>query len=221
MSQHLSLPKDKIRFLLLEGVHQNAIDTLNAAGYTNIDYRKTALEGEALKEAIKDAHFIGIRSRTQLTEEVFEAANKLIAVGSVQDLNYALKFIETESELLHLSLLCEDAEFYPDLQDELRKTPAIQKRSIQLSRMLMKKGFEPIFLAMDEKQQLIAANAMLRQMAKIADPNDKLEGYRKVANYIEAGEYLTEHKLLQAGMNALTDKVLRLEHLTHQSAFKQ
>ena len=37
MSQHLSLPKDKIRFLLLEGVHQNAIDVLNAAGYTNID----------------------------------------------------------------------------------------------------------------------------------------------------------------------------------------
>lgn len=81
MSHNHSLPKDKIRFLLLEGVHQNAIDTLNAAGYTNIDYRKTALEGEALKEAIKDAHFIGIRSRTQLTEEVFEAANKLIAVG--------------------------------------------------------------------------------------------------------------------------------------------
>lgn len=80
MSQH-SLPKDKIRFLLLEGVHQNAIDTLHAAGYTNIDYHKTALEGEALKEAVKDAHFIGIRSRTQLTEEIFEAANKLIAVG--------------------------------------------------------------------------------------------------------------------------------------------
>ena len=77
MSQHLSLPKDKIRFLLLEGVHQNAIDTLNAAGYTNIDYHKTALEGEALKEAVKDAHFIGIRSRTQLTEEIFEAANKI------------------------------------------------------------------------------------------------------------------------------------------------
>ena len=48
MSQHLSLPKDKIRFLLLEGVHQNAIDTLNAAGYTNIDYHKTALEGLSL-----------------------------------------------------------------------------------------------------------------------------------------------------------------------------
>lgn len=97
MSQTLSLPKDKIRFLLLEGVHQNAIDTLNAAGYTNIDYRKTALEGDALKEAIQDAHFIGIRSRTQLTEEIFESAQKLIAVGcfcigtNQVDLNAAMK----------------------------------------------------------------------------------------------------------------------------------
>ncbi|MBF7682830.1 phosphoglycerate dehydrogenase [Acinetobacter sp. B5B] len=81
MSQPLSLDKDKIRFLLLEGVHQNAINTLNAAGYTNIEYHKTALEGDALKEAVKDAHFIGIRSRTQLTEDVFAAADKLIAVG--------------------------------------------------------------------------------------------------------------------------------------------
>ncbi|MDG2392450.1 MAG: integrase, partial [Thalassotalea sp.] len=106
------------------------------------------------------------------------------------------------------------AEFYPDLQDELRKTPVIEKRSRQLSRVLMKKGFEPIFLEMDDKQQLIAANAMLRQMAKIADPDDKLEGYRKVANYIEAGEYLEENKLFNAGMDALTDKALHLENLT-------
>lgn len=81
MSQQLSLQKDKIRFLLLEGVHQNALDVLHAAGYTNIDYRKTALDEDALIEAIKDAHFIGIRSRTQITEKVLEAANKLIAVG--------------------------------------------------------------------------------------------------------------------------------------------
>lgn len=80
MSQ-FSLDKSKIRFLLLEGVHQNALDVLSANGYTNIDYLKTALEGDALKERIKDAHFVGIRSRTQLTEEVFAAANKLIAVG--------------------------------------------------------------------------------------------------------------------------------------------
>ncbi|MDR5971543.1 UNVERIFIED_CONTAM: hypothetical protein NQD88_25595, partial [Escherichia coli] len=143
-----------------------------------------------------------------------DTKDKLIAVGNEQDISHALKFVETESELLHLSLLCDDAEFFPDLQDELRKTPAIEKRSRQLSRALMKKGFEPIFMEMDEKQQLIAGNAMLRQMAKIADPDDKMEGYRKVANYIEAGEYLSNHKLFNAGMNALSDKALRLENLT-------
>ncbi|WP_318489478.1 gamma-mobile-trio integrase GmtZ [Photobacterium leiognathi] len=140
-----------------------------------------------------------------------DTKDKLIAIGSEQDVSHALKFIETDSELLHLSLLCDDAEFYPDLQDELRKTPAIQKRSMQLSRVLMKKGFEPIFMEMDDKQQLIAANAMLRQMAKIADPDDKLEGYRKVANYIEAGEYLTDNKLLSQGIHALTDKAINLD----------
>jgi hypothetical protein len=54
-------------------------------------------------------------------------------------------------------------------------------------------------------------------MAKIADPNDKLEGYRKVANYIEAGEYLEENKLLNEGMSALTDKALHLGNLTQPS----
>ena len=182
-------------------------------------HEKQSVEAdEYAKDWIACFELIGKIIHVEETRKSEDTKDKLIAVGSVQDLNYALKFIETESELLHLSLLCDDAEFYPDLQDELRKTPAIEKRSRQLSRMLMKKGFEPIFLEMDEKQQLIAANAMLRQMAKIADPNDKLEGYRKVANYIEAGEYLTEHKLLQAGMNALTDKALCLEHLTHQPA---
>lgn len=76
-----SLSKDKIKFLLLEGVHQSAIDTIQAAGYTNIDYLKTSLSEEDLKERIKDAHFVGIRSRTQLTESVFAAAQKLIGVG--------------------------------------------------------------------------------------------------------------------------------------------
>ena len=143
-----------------------------------------------------------------------DTKDKLIAVGSEQDVIHALKFIETDSELLHLSLLCDDAEFYPDLQDELRKTPAIEKRSRKLSRVLMKKGFEPIFMKMDDKQQLIAANAMLRQMAKIADPDDKLEGYRKVANYIEAGEYLTDNKLFSQGIHALTDKAINLDGIT-------
>ncbi|MGF7433216.1 phosphoglycerate dehydrogenase [Pasteurella bettyae] len=77
----VSFDKDQIKFLLLEGVHQNAINVLQAAGYTNIEYYKKALGPEELKKAIKDAHFIGIRSRTNLTEDVLEHAEKLIAIG--------------------------------------------------------------------------------------------------------------------------------------------
>lgn len=76
-----SLDKSKIRFLLLEGVHQSAVKTLNEAGYTNIEYLKTSLSEEELIEKIKDVHFIGIRSRTQLTAKVFDAATRLQAVG--------------------------------------------------------------------------------------------------------------------------------------------
>lgn len=175
-------------------------------------YEKQQVEAdEYTKDWIVCFELINKIIRVEETRNEDDTKDKLIAVGSEQDVSHALKFIETDSELLHLSLLCDDAEFYPDLQDDLRKTPAIQKRSMQLSRVLMKKGFEPIFLEMDDKQQLIAANAMLRQMAKIADPDDKLEGYRKVANYIEAGEYLTDNKLFSQGINALTDKVINLD----------
>jgi D-3-phosphoglycerate dehydrogenase / 2-oxoglutarate reductase len=76
-----SLDKSKIKFLLLEGVHQTAVDTLKAAGYTNIEYHTGSLPEEQLKESIAEAHFIGIRSRTQLTAEVFSHAQKLVAVG--------------------------------------------------------------------------------------------------------------------------------------------
>ncbi|MDX1588125.1 MAG: phosphoglycerate dehydrogenase [Oleiphilaceae bacterium] len=76
-----SLDKSKIRILLLEGVHTSAVDTLNNAGYTNIEYLTHSLAEDELIEKARDAHFIGIRSRTQLTEAVFESAKKLVAVG--------------------------------------------------------------------------------------------------------------------------------------------
>jgi D-3-phosphoglycerate dehydrogenase len=77
----VSLPKDKIKILLLEGLHQSTLDTLKANGYENIEYLKTSLPEEQLIEKIKDVHFIGIRSRTHLSENVIAAANKLVAVG--------------------------------------------------------------------------------------------------------------------------------------------
>ncbi len=78
---NFSLDKSKIKFLLLEGLHPSSVETLQAAGYTNIDQRTTALSGDELLEAISDAHFVGIRSRTQLSDEVFSAAKKLIGIG--------------------------------------------------------------------------------------------------------------------------------------------
>ena len=80
MTQY-SLDKSNIRILLLEGVHQSALDTFAKAGYTNIEYLKGSLPEAQLCEKIKDAHFIGIRSRTQLTATVINAAVKLVAIG--------------------------------------------------------------------------------------------------------------------------------------------
>ena len=76
-----STDKNKIKFLLLEGIHPSAIKVLNAAGYRNIESLSGALEGDELKAKIGDAHFVGIRSRTQLTADVFAHAQKLAAVG--------------------------------------------------------------------------------------------------------------------------------------------
>ena len=77
----VSLAKEKIKILLLEGVHHSALESLKANGYSNIEYLKTSLPEEELVEKVVDVHFIGIRSRTQLTDRVFAAAEKLVAVG--------------------------------------------------------------------------------------------------------------------------------------------
>ncbi|KWT83791.1 MULTISPECIES: phosphoglycerate dehydrogenase [unclassified Variovorax] len=77
-----SLDKSKIKFLLLEGIHPSAVEVLRAAGYTSIETLPGALPEEDLKQRVADVHFLGIRSRTQLTGEVFAAAQKLVAVGA-------------------------------------------------------------------------------------------------------------------------------------------
>ena len=78
--REMSLDKAKIKLLLLEGVHPNAVEVLSQAGYRNVEALPGALEGDALKAKLADVHFLGIRSRTQLTAEVFAAAPKLVGV---------------------------------------------------------------------------------------------------------------------------------------------
>ena len=80
MSQ-TSLGKTKIKFLMLEGIHDSAIEALARVGYTHVVCHPKALPEERLLEEIADAHFVGIRSRTQLTEKVLAQAPKLVAIG--------------------------------------------------------------------------------------------------------------------------------------------
>jgi len=81
MTPRLSVPKEKLKFVLLEGIHPSAVEALKQDGYSNIVTSPKALAGDELRETLADAHFLGIRSRTFLTAEVFAAAPKLTAVG--------------------------------------------------------------------------------------------------------------------------------------------
>lgn len=81
MNIGLSRPKDQIRWLLLEGISQTAVNVLGTAGYTNVQHLKTALDKKALIEALQGVHMLGIRSRTQVDEEVLAAAGTLVGVG--------------------------------------------------------------------------------------------------------------------------------------------
>ena len=80
-AQQSSLPKNNIKIVLLEGIHQSAVEALQADGFDNIHFYTTALPEIELIEVLKDAHFVGIRSRTQLTRKVLTQVNKLMAIG--------------------------------------------------------------------------------------------------------------------------------------------
>lgn len=81
MSTTLSRPKEKIKVLLLEGISETAIETLNASGYSNVERLTKALNGPELHEALKGVSMLGIRSRSHVTSEVLQGIRSLIAVG--------------------------------------------------------------------------------------------------------------------------------------------
>jgi D-3-phosphoglycerate dehydrogenase / 2-oxoglutarate reductase len=76
-----SFDKRKIRWLLLEGIDRSAITLLEAAGYSEIECLTESPSEELLRQRIAGVHFVGIRSRTQLTAEILAHAPRLIAVG--------------------------------------------------------------------------------------------------------------------------------------------
>ncbi|HET8737708.1 MAG TPA: phosphoglycerate dehydrogenase [Pricia sp.] len=96
LPRNLSYPKNRIKILLLENVHPNAFENLSEDGFS-VELLKHSIPEEELIERIKGVHVLGIRSKTQVTQKVLDAANKLLVVGAFCigttqiDLEYAKK----------------------------------------------------------------------------------------------------------------------------------
>ncbi|MFT4830967.1 MAG: D-3-phosphoglycerate dehydrogenase [Psychroserpens sp.] len=81
LPRKISYPKNRIKILLLENVHQAAFENLSNEGFT-VELVKSSLSEEDLIEKIKGVHVLGIRSKTQVTKKVLDAADKLMVVGA-------------------------------------------------------------------------------------------------------------------------------------------
>jgi D-3-phosphoglycerate dehydrogenase len=80
MTKQYSYPKEKIRILLLEGIHPAAGDIFKESGY-EARIVKPAMSGDELLGLIEQIHVLGIRSKTQIRQPVIAASKRLLAVG--------------------------------------------------------------------------------------------------------------------------------------------
>jgi D-3-phosphoglycerate dehydrogenase len=76
-----SYPKEKINILFLENISETAVKFFKDAGYASVRKLGGALSEEQLINEVKDVHLLGIRSKTQITSKVLDAAKKLQAIG--------------------------------------------------------------------------------------------------------------------------------------------
>lgn len=80
MKKKLSFPKNKIRILLLEDIHEITRKRLEEAGYTVSEIKRSLSPDELTKE-ISDVHMLGVRSKTKITEGHLEQGRRLLAIG--------------------------------------------------------------------------------------------------------------------------------------------
>ena len=80
-AQKTSYPKEKIRILFLENISDAAVKNFRGHEYSNVEKITKALTEDDLIREIKDVHILGIRSKTQITKRVLDAAKKLQAIG--------------------------------------------------------------------------------------------------------------------------------------------
>ena len=76
-----SYPKEKINILFLENISDTAVKFFKDAGYASVRKLGGALSEKQLINEVKDVHLLGIRSKSQITPKVLEAAKKLQAIG--------------------------------------------------------------------------------------------------------------------------------------------
>lgn len=113
--------------------------------------------------------------------------SNLIVVGSLGDVRFA--FEETESELLQLAGVCENVEVYPDLEPG----KAVFRRSQLLDAVLYREDLAPIFMLLDEHEQLLVGNAFMRRLAQQMNPENPALGQRQVIRLMDAGVSLSQH----------------------------
>jgi D-3-phosphoglycerate dehydrogenase / 2-oxoglutarate reductase len=75
-----SFPKDQIKFLLLENVHQSAHDLIRSEGFA-LEAVPRSLKEDELAQKLRDVHVLGIRSKTQVTARALAEARRLLSVG--------------------------------------------------------------------------------------------------------------------------------------------
>jgi D-3-phosphoglycerate dehydrogenase len=81
LPRNISYPKNRIKILLLENVHPDAFKKLSTDGFSVETVSKSLSEDELI-EKIKDVHVLGIRSKTNVTQKVVAAAEKLMVVSA-------------------------------------------------------------------------------------------------------------------------------------------
>lgn len=81
IKEKTSYPKEKIRILFLENISDQAVKNFQKQGYTQVEKINKALTEEELIKEVSNVHILGIRSKTQITARVLEAAKKLQAIG--------------------------------------------------------------------------------------------------------------------------------------------
>lgn len=182
---------------LLQDLKKQKIDTEDAGlPFTRYDeYRQAERVWETAMNRFSDLaedlvacfRFIERCQKAHETSSCHGDGMQLVAGGTVLDVHLA--FEETESELLQLAGVCQNAEVYPDLEPG----KAIFRRSQLLDRILYQDKLAPVFMLLSEQDQLRFGNAFMSRLAQQMNPDNPAIGQRQVIGLIDAGVSLSDY----------------------------